>query len=94
MGTLSYYIPKEWKLIAKIDESRSYEVDRTEIYECSGHYILVTAEGCSCWAGEYDVEWFSTLDELEASARSGGERRYNPSWKGLDELMSQARLAS
>lgn len=93
MSALDYYTPKEWTLVAEIDESESYEVDITEIYYLDGKWILATATGCSCWSGEYDVETFDTLDALAESigVLSQDERRYNPSLRGANELIDKAR---
>lgn len=97
MSTLDYYTPKDWRLLAEVDESRSYEVDVTEVYvRPDGKFILATATGCSCWSGEYDVEEFDTLDALAASILPEGpetERRYNPSFIGAKALMETARAA-
>jgi len=91
VSQLGYYVPKDWKLVAAIDESYPYEVDVTEIYKDSqGKYQLVTASGCSCWSGEYNAEEYGSLEEL-FSAGSLVERKYNPSPKGLEELVKLAK---
>jgi hypothetical protein len=94
MSNLDYYVPKEWTLLAEIDESEAYEVDITEIYRHGDKFILATASGCSCWSGEYDVEEFTSLDALaDAIGIEGPDRRYQPSLKAAADLIAQARAA-
>lgn len=86
------FINGEWELLAELDQSEPYEVDITAIYRGAGKIILATASGCSCWDGEYDIEYFDTIDELAASvAVTGDDRRYNPSPKAAAELVAEAR---
>lgn len=76
-------------LIAKVDESESYEVDSTEIWKTKdGSYVLITASGCSCWDGDFDREDYKTL-ELLAVGLFSGERMYTPSLHGALELLKQ-----
>lgn len=96
VSTLSGEVPRDWRLLAELDESESYEVDVSEIYlRPDGRVVLATATGCSCWGGEYDAEDFATLDELEASiyGEAADERRYTPSFKAGRELVAEARTA-
>jgi len=93
-SVLSYYVPKDWRLLAALDESEPYEVDVTEIYQRpDGKLILATASGCSCWDGDYDTDEFDTLDALWLSAKFADNRRWNPSWRGSEELVREARVA-
>lgn len=96
---LSHYVVKdhpEWTVIADLDESEAYEVDITEIYRTPAGYALVTASGCSCWGGEYDADEFDTLDALAAAVTSkeSDERKYNPSYRALTDLLGRARAAA
>lgn len=77
-----------------VDESEAYEVDYTEIWTTNDGYALVTASGCSCWDGDYNMTTYSTLDALEADLKNT-ERDYgNPSIETCDLLMKEARLAA
>ncbi len=81
--------------LAFIDEAvGAYEVDQAGIYfdRTTGKFGLLTASGCSCWNGEWNAEWYDSLDELE-EALMGKERTYNPSLSGAKELISDAREA-
>ena len=85
---------KDWKLIACIDESESYEVDISEIYlnTKTNKFILVTASGCSCWDGEYEEEEYSSLKKMAKYLLSRDDRgyAYNPSVKGAEDLIKMA----
>ena len=83
--------PTEWVVIADVDYSQAYEVDQSRIYwlPATGTLALATAEGCSCWDGEWEVERFGTLDALIDSIRTK-DRTYNPSFKRADELKASA----
>lgn len=60
-----YGLPKG-DIIATMDESQSpYEIDVAYIIDNGQKYILATASGCSCWEGDYVIEEYSTLAELE-----------------------------
>lgn len=85
-----YGIPKEWELLGELDESADYEVDITAIYRHNGEFILATASGCSCWDGDYGIERFKTLDDLEKSLMND-DREYNPSFKGVEKIVAEAR---
>lgn len=91
-SALSYYVPEDWKFIAGIDESEQYETDVTEIWHDGRSFHLLTASGCSCWAGDYDDETYPTLDELERQIGLDGDedRMYNPTLKGAQTLMQRA----
>jgi hypothetical protein len=98
MAHLTSYIPKDWALLADIDESQPYEIDVTEIYQdAAGNFVLVTASGCSCWDGDYDEETYTTYPELVAALNllTAPERYYNPSPSGAADLLAQvqAKLA-
>lgn len=84
---------KGYKLLASIDEGHSYEVDQTAIYvKPDGTFAFATASGCSCWSGDWDVQDFDTLDDIDAAWTSGVlDGTYNPSAKGYVELMTEAR---
>ena len=89
-------IPNEnWKLLACIDESESYEVDVSEIYlnTKTKKFILVTASGCSCWDGEYEDEEYSSLNDIKKYLLSRDDRgySYNPSVRGAIELVEMAK---
>lgn len=81
-------------LIARVDESASYEVDITEIWKKDDIYYLLTASGCSCWSGEYETREFKSLQELSDSIRGEDSDKYmyNPSYRGLTLLMEQAQI--
>lgn len=85
-----------WTLMAFIDESQPYEVDQTAIYASENGFILATASGCSCWAGEWDVERYEDLPSLfqAIGLHTGTARRFNPSLAGVEALRAQveARL--
>jgi hypothetical protein len=88
---LEWTLPKDWTLIAALDESQSYEVDVTEIWKSPDNkFQLVTATGCSCWGGEYEAEPFDTLESLGESMIKD-DRQYNPSFAGAKMLLSQAQ---
>lgn len=80
------------EVIAEIDESADYEVDQTTILaEEAGTFLLATASGCSCWAGEWDVVRYDTVEELLADIGPTGEsdNLYNPSFEGVKALEAQ-----
>jgi hypothetical protein len=79
--------------IASIDEGEPYETDQTDILvETEGTFLLATASGCSCWDGDWYVTRYDTVEELledigpQGSADNGG---YNPSFKGVEDLLKQ-----
>src|SRR5689334_13277882 len=80
--------------LAFIDESYPYEVDQAMIGidKTTSQFVLMTATGCSCWEGESTVEEFSSLEELESSLMNK-DRTYNPSLKGAESLLQEAKLA-
>jgi hypothetical protein len=91
--TLSGYVPKDWIYVAAVDESESYEVDVSEIWrKPDDTFLLVTASGCSCWEGDYEVQEFESLDELENIVlHREGNWIYNPSPAGARELVRIAK---
>jgi hypothetical protein len=94
MAQLESYVPKDWTLLAEIDESYPYEIDVTEIYrDGRGYFVLATAAGCSCWDGEYDEETYATYPELVAALNllTAPERTYNPSPVGATDLLAQVQ---
>ena len=93
--SLSYTINREhpdWKPIAWVDESESYEVDITEIWKTSeGKFILATATGCSCWGGEYEVEEYASLDDVVSGILNREGYVYNPYLEGAKKLVEAAK---
>lgn len=83
---------KELVELAVLDESADYEVDITEIHynPTTKKFHLITASGCSCWSGEYEEEIFSSLLAIKKSLLKT-ERTYNPSFKGAEELIKEAK---
>lgn len=93
---LSYTIEREysdWEPIAWVDESESYEVDITEIWKRpDGKFMLVTATGCSCWSGEYEVEEYDSLDDIVSGILTRDDKYvYNPSLEGAKRLVEAAK---
>lgn len=88
-------IPEGHKFLSGVDESAPYEVDYTEIWRApDGSFVLVTASGCSCWDGDFDMQPFTTLDAL-AESLLGTERTYgNPSAINSQALVEAARAAT
>ena len=85
--------PKEWKVIADLDESEPYEIDQTRIYlKDDGGFAVARASGCSCWEGDWETEDFASLDDIEGSVLRDDLYVWNPSLKGARALVSQARL--
>lgn len=86
-----------WVILATLDQSQSYEVDVTEIWKSpDGRIQLVTASGCSCWSGEYDIEGdgFTSVDALEKFLTSEDTSSgFNPSVKAREQLLAEARQA-
>lgn len=84
-----------YKLLASVDESESYSIDQAAIYLTpEGKFAFATASGCSCWAGDWNVSDFDSLGEIEALyAKEDISRYYNPTFKGFQSLMSEAREA-
>lgn len=84
----------DYEELAVLDESADYEVDVTEIWydPRAREFLLLTATGCSCWDGEYNEERFKSLDELERSLLKD-ERTYQPSFRGVETLIEQAKDA-
>lgn len=77
-----------WTFLAAIDEGAAYEVDQTAIFADGDEWILATASGCSCWAGEWDVERYDSLEALFTAIgpKSESARQYNPSFAGAEAL--------
>ena len=78
------------QVIASVDESESYEVDRAEVWlQADGTFILATASG---WEGEWEEEPYATYAELEAALGLWGkDREYNPSPAGSADMLAQVR---
>ncbi len=99
MGTYreNYYgggevFPVEWKILADIDESESYDIDKSRIYaKPDGSFALATASGCSCWEGDWETQDFSDLGELEHLVLYREGYVYTPSPRGAIQLLKQAR---
>ena len=92
--TTIYEIPKDWRLIASVDESQDYDVDESHVYvKPDGAFVLATASACSCWDGDYEVQEFASLDELVALVLNREGFVYNPSIAGAKSLVDQAREA-
>ena len=53
--------------LAFVDNSEGCEVDKFGIYldEEDGKFCFISAEGCSCWEGDYDEEKFDTEQIVE-----------------------------
>lgn len=80
--------PAGWKIVAEVDESEGYDVDQTRIYQTDDGFALAVASGCSCWAGDWEVERFATIEEVFASFKTT-DYTYNPSLKGIEDLQKQ-----
>jgi hypothetical protein len=96
MGGMSRDVFDGLVQLAEIDESERYEIDTTDIcYDPdTKEFVLLTASGCSCWDGEYEEQRFGTFKALEDSLLGNGDdRRYNPSLKGAEQLLQEAREA-
>jgi len=96
-SVLDYYISRDqrgWECIAALDESRDYEIDVTEVFRTPTGFAIVTASGCSCWSGEYDVTYYATMQEVVDALRFGDQPSFNPSVKGAAELISQLQADS
>ena len=80
------------KVLAYIDESTSYEVDQAQIgYNPTlNKYVLMMASGCSCWSGDFNLEEFDTLDQLE-EALLNRDWPYSPSLLGAKKIIAEAR---
>ena len=62
------FVPVE--LVASIDESASYEMDRRHVFLCeNGSYATVSEQGCSCYeVSEASISFYATKAEaLEAA---------------------------
>lgn len=59
------------------DDSGNWEVDILDLACYGGQWYILSATGCSCWSGEYDLGAgpFATLDDLRAhvTAEYGNE---------------------
>lgn len=89
-------VDKYGELLAIVDDSEGCcEVDITELWKKDNIYFLLTASGCSCWAGEFESREFDSLDTLEADLRGdkADKYMYNPSLVGLQKLLEQARAS-
>lgn len=84
----------ELEQLAYVDEADSWEVDRTGIFRDpkTGKLALLTASGCSCWDGEFFEEQHATLAAL-AAALLTTDRTHNPTLKGAEALVAEARAA-
>lgn len=84
-----------WKLVGQIDNSYGCcDVDITELFtDLEGKFHLLTASGCSCWAGEYEEREFLSLDDFVAHMKSEETDRYiyNPSPEAIKELLEQVK---
>lgn len=83
--------PEGWVLIAEQDDSEGYDVDRTAIFTTPEGFVLATASGCSCWGGEWWIENFDTLDDIEVDLIRNNDRRYKPSLVGSVSVVDEAR---
>lgn len=88
-------IPEGYVLLAQVDESESYEIDVAEVYRdtVKNKFVLVTASGCSCWDGQYEAEEYDNLEDIEKYLLSRDDKgyEYNPSLKGAEELVVEAK---
>lgn len=41
-------------LVISFDESEDYEVNEARLYKKGTKYTLITANGCSCWDGDWE----------------------------------------
>lgn len=80
--------PKDWRVIAEVDESQDYEIDQTRVYQTPDGYAVAVASGCSCWDGDWEADEFKTLDEAFASLQYD-DRAFNPTMRGIDDLREQ-----
>lgn len=56
------------KIFYKLDDSGGYDTDVSYLIADGDGYILLSAEDCSCWRGNYEG-WYLTREELEILAR-------------------------
>ena len=82
-------------VLATCDQSEAYEVDETHIGvdDKTAKFVIASASGCSCWDGEYDVEEYDTLADLERALLLS-ERQYNPSLRSIAEIIQEARATA
>ena len=68
-------------VIVRDSQSEGWDIDVACIWVGPGGkgYSLATASGCSCWDGDYRVEDFDTLPELEQALSLEADRPYNVS---------------
>jgi hypothetical protein len=85
---------KQLEQLGFIGQAESYEVDQWGIFfdPIAKDFVVITATGCSCWDSEFDEEHFPSLDEVEKSLMKDN-RDFNPTLKGLESLMAEARQA-
>lgn len=63
------FVPVE--IVASIDESESYEMDRRHVFLCeNGSFATVTECGCSCYeSGDAIIEFYPTKAEALKAAK-------------------------
>lgn len=88
-----YEYEKQLERLAFINEADDYEVDQTGIFydAAANNFVVLTATGCSCWDGDCEEDRYPTLDAVDEGLRTRENYGYNPSMKGIDALMREAR---
>lgn len=65
-------------LLVHEDTSEPYEEDEAKLFKKGDTYYLLSANGCSCWEGDWDG-WEFTRDELVKWALAQNKPSYSDS---------------
>lgn len=72
-------------LLVEHDTSEPYETEESLLFKNDkGEYVWLSANGCSCWDGDYDG-WVLDKDELLKLATTTYERRYD--WRDTADAL-------
>lgn len=52
-------------LVHETDESEDYEINACKLFNNEGSYTLISANGCSCWDGDWEGWTDLSLEELQ-----------------------------
>lgn len=82
-----------WTLLASSDLADSYEVDEFRIYQTLDEkvFIFASASGCSCWDGDWQVEFYFSLDDMPKHVLEREGYEFNPSIAGIEEMVRMAK---
>lgn len=87
----------DWLLLATQNESTGYDIDVSEIWfdRATGKFLLLTAEGCSCWGGEYEKREFDYFDAINEhlKSRDSDSWVHNPTPVAAEKLIADAKAA-